>query len=601
MKFQLLVIPFVHLAFLPNLVSATVYTSHTQLTKRQYDIIIIGGGTAGSVLANRLTENSKVSVLVIEAGADTKDNLSVQVPFLGSTLPGTAVDWAFTSTAQSGLNGRTIPYARGLGLGGSSAINLLTYNRGSDDIWNSWASITGDSAWCWNNVKQYYLKSSSLVAPADGRDTTGQVDPSVHGSGPVEVSVPGFSLPIDTLVVQTSKQLGGRFKYNVDFNSGDFTGVGFMQSTVGGGERSDANTAYLQPVISRSNLDVLINTQVTKLVQSGTSKLGPIFNIVELGSTADKNNRSQVMALKETILSAGVIGTPQILQLSGIGPSASLKSLGITPLLDIADVGTGLVDHPMVANYFQVSSNGTWDDVLRDNSLLGSTLGQWQSSRQGLFVDSPANTQGYQRLPAGSSALAGIADPAAGSKSAHTELIFVDGFAPFGELTQPATGNYLTVLTAVVSPTSRGSVTLASTDPFAKPLINPAVLTTNFDILAMVQAMKDAQTFLAAAPWQQDFKPVAFGDLANAKTDADKATFARNNAVTVNHPAGTARMSSASSKSGVVDSQLRVKGAQFLRVVDASVFPTIPECHIQAAVYIVAERAADLIKTAYGL
>ena len=143
------------------------------------------------------------------------------------------------------------------------------------------------------------------MAPADGRDTTGQVDPSVHGTGPVEVSVPGFQLPIDDIVVQTAKQLGGRFKYNKDFNGGDTTGVGeldsrsylvcshfnfrigYMQSTIGGGERSNANTAFLQPIISRSNLDVLINTRVTKLVQSGTAKLGPIFNTVELGSTAD--------------------------------------------------------------------------------------------------------------------------------------------------------------------------------------------------------------------------------------------------------------------------------------------------------------------------
>ena len=138
-----------------------------------------------------------------------------------------------------------------------------------------------------------------------------------------------------------------------------------------------------------------------------------------------ESKRTQVMALKETILATGVIGTPQLLLLSGIGPSAGLQSLQISPLVTLPDVGAGLVDHPMVANYFQVSSNGTWDNVLRDNSVFGAYLGQWQSSRQGLFVDSPGNTQSYQRLPSGSAALAGIADPAAGSKSAHTELIFV--------------------------------------------------------------------------------------------------------------------------------------------------------------------------------
>ena len=171
------------------------------------------------------------------------------------------------------------------------------------------------------------------------------------------------------------------------------------------------------------------------------------------------------------------------------------------------------------------------------------------------------------------------------------QLLKQDGFAQFGDVAQPATGNFLTVLSAVVSPTSRespsvspqypqliftsfigGSVSLASTDPFAAPLINPNVLSTNFDAQAILQSMKDAQTFLAASPWQTDFKPVVWGDLANAKSDSDKISFARKTAVTVNHPAGTAAMSASSAKTGVVDSQLRVKGTQFLRVVDASVF-----------------------------
>ncbi|CAL1710566.1 unnamed protein product [Somion occarium] len=598
MKLSFLVLPLLHLSSLSNLCSAAFFTSPSQLSKKQYDFVIVGGGTAGSVLANRLTENSKVSVLVIEAGVNHQGNLNLEVPFLGVTLSGTQVDWNFTTTPQNGLNGRVLPYARGFVLGGSGSINLLTFNRGSDDVWNRWASLTKDQGWSWNSVKKYYLKSSSLVPPADGHDFTGQANPAVHGNGPVEVSVPGFSLPIDDLVVSTSNQLGGRFSFNVDFNSGKFVGVGFMQSSIGGGERSSAATAYLEPVESRRNLDILINAQVTKLIQSGTSKSGPIFQVAEIGQPG---KRWQVMALKEVILSAGVIGTPQLLLLSGIGPSAALTSLQITPLVDLPDVGTNLADHPLVPNYFQVSSNGTWDDVLRNGDNFGATLGLWQASRQGLFVNSPGNTLAYTRLPANSPALAGISDPAAGSRSAHTELIFVDGFAPFGSVPQPATGNFVTVLTAVVSPTSRGSVTLASTDPFAKPLINPSILSTNFDIQAMVQAIKDAQTFLNATPWQKDFKPVPFGDLANARTDTDKASFARQNSVTVNHPAGTARMSPANSNWGVVDSQLKLKGAQGVRIVDASVFPVIPECHIQGPVYIVAERAADLIKSAYGL
>ncbi|KAI0077524.1 aryl-alcohol-oxidase from pleurotus Eryingii [Panus rudis PR-1116 ss-1] len=595
-----LLIALVHTTFLLGFSGAKILNSPSELTKKTYDFVIVGGGTAGSVLASRLSENSKVSVLVIEAGINNEGILNVEVPFLGVTLPGTSVDWNFTTTPQSGLGGRVLPYTRGFVLGGSSSVNLLTYHRGSDDVWNRWASLTNDQGWSWNSVQQYYLKSSKLVPPADGHDFTGEANPAVHGNGPVDVSVPGFPLPIDDIVVNSSQELGGRFQFNLDFNAGNFVGVGFMQSTIGGGERSSAATAYLEPVETRSNLDILINTRVTKLVKTGTSKSGPIFKAVEIGQPGS-SDRTQINANNEIILSAGVIGTPQVLLLSGIGPSSALNSVGIQTIINNPDVGQNLADHPLVPNYYQVSSNGTWDDVLRNNDLFGQTLGQWTSSHTGLFVDSPGNTLAFNRLPPDSPALAGTADPAAGPKSPHTELIFVDGFAPFGTVAQPATGNFISVLTAVVSPTSRGSVTLASSDPFAKPVINPAVLTSNFDIQAMVQAIKDAQTFLAASPWQAQFKPVPFGDLAAATTDDAKADFARKNSVTVNHPAGTARMSPANANWGVVDSNLNLKGAQGVRIVDASIFPAIPECHIQGPVYVVAERAADLIKSAYGL
>ncbi|THH31584.1 hypothetical protein EUX98_g2622 [Antrodiella citrinella] len=601
-------------ALYPLGIYAAVLTSLNQLKQKQYDFVIVGGGTAGSVLANRLSEDSKVSVLIVEAGDTNVGNQNLEVPFLGVTLPGTSVDWNFTTTPQAGLQNRSIPYTRGFVLGGSSSINLLTYNRGSDDVWNRWAQITGDSGWSWNSVEKYYLRSSQLVAPTDGRSTVGFEDPQDHGNGPVQVSIPGFPLPIDNIVLNTAKQLGGRFHFNEDFNSGDFTGIGYMQSTIGGGSRSSGATAYLNPVDTRPNLDVLINTHVTKLIDvnpASHARRGwlsgrnipapqPQLTTVELAQTSS-GPRVEVTASKEVILSAGVIGTPQILQLSGVGNQADLKAVGIKTIVNLPDVGTNLADHPMLANYFQIQTNDTWDDVLRNNTIFGQTLGEWQQEKQGLFVDSPGNTVGFFKLPTGSSALQGISDPSAGPKSGNTELIFVDGFARFGDLAQPATGHFITVLSAVVSPTSRGTVKLASSDPFVHPLIDPAFLTTNFDIKAMVQAINDAVTLLSAPLWQQTLKPVPFADLANATTDALKADFARRNSVNVNHPVGTAPMSSSSSESGVVDSHLNVKGVSGLRVVDASVFPVIPECHTQALVYIVAERAADLIKTQYNL
>ncbi|KAH8092604.1 aryl-alcohol-oxidase from pleurotus Eryingii [Cristinia sonorae] len=586
------------IAFNPLLSPAKVLTSLDQLTQKTYDFVIIGGGTAGSALANRLTENKNVCVLVVEAGDNNVGNLNIEVPFLGVALPGTSVDWNFTTVPQPGLNGRTIPYTRGFVLGGSSSVNLLTYHRGSDDVWDRWAQISGDSGWNWKSVEKYYLKSSRLVPPADGRNVAGLENPKVHGNGPVEVSVPGFPVATDDIILKSAKQLGGRFAFHEDFNDGTVLGIGYMQSTIGEGQRSSGATAYLNPVFSRSNLDVLVNTHVTKLINTAAAKKTPIMNKVELVQSRT-SPRVQVSAKKEVILSAGVIGTPQLLQLSGIGNPADLATVGIPTLVNLPEVGYNLADHPLLANYFQVQSNSTFDDILRDNNLFGQTLGEWQTEKQGQFVDSPGNTLGFFRLPPGSPAFKGIQDPAAGPKSGHTELIFVDGFAQFGSVTQPTQGHFVSVLSAVVSPTSRGTVKLASQDPFTAPLINPNFFATQFDIQAMTQAIHDALTFMATPLWQSSsFKPTPFGDVANATTDAQKEQFIRNRSVNVNHPVGTARMSKSG---GVVDSSLRVKGVQGLRVVDASIFPVIPESHTQGPVYIVAERAADLIKAAYNL
>ncbi|CAL1711877.1 unnamed protein product [Somion occarium] len=581
--------------------NAKVLSSPAELTVREYDFIVVGGGTAGSVVASRLSEDPQVAVLLIEAGGSHEGLLNLEAPFLGVTLPNTAVDWNYTAVPQVGLNNRTFHYTRGYVLGGSSSVNLLTWNRGSNDLWDRWATLTGDDGWSWNQVEKYYLKTSRLVPSADGHDTIGQVDPSVHGYGPVQVSVPGFELPTDSITETASRELGGRFAFNVDFNSGNFVGTGYMQSTVGGGERSSAATAYLPPLVqSRTNLDILLNTRATKLVKSGSSKLGPIFQTVEIASSPT-DKRILVSAKKEVIVSAGAFATPQLLLLSGIGPANDLKSVSITPIVDLPDVGQYLLDHALLPNYFSVSTNGTWDDLLRNPAVFNATLEEWIENRQGLFVDSPGNTLSYLRLPENSPAFNDTPDPASGPLSPHTEFIVVDGFAAFGPVPQPATGNYITILTAVVSTTSSGAVTLASSDPFDLPLIDPRLLTTSFDIEAMIQTMKDAQTFLQASPWQKAYRPVPFGDLATATTDELKAQYARQNTFTESHPSGTARMSPDQADWGVVDSKLRLKGAQGVRVVDASVFPAIPECHIQAPIYVIAERASDLIKSAYGL
>ncbi|KAJ8517245.1 hypothetical protein ONZ45_g5546 [Pleurotus djamor] len=595
---SLLLLSFWTVFFTRSYAEARLLSSARDVKDASYDFVIVGAGTAGSVLANRLTENPKIRVLIIEAGATNDGVLATVVPFLGVSLANTVVDWNFTASPQPHLLNRTFHYARGHVLGGSSTINIMTWNRGSNDVWDNWAKITNFDAWKWKNIEPYYLKTSRIVPPADSHNTEGEFIPAAHGQGPVQVSLPGFPTELDDMVIGASKELGGRFQFNQDLNSGTLTGIGVLQASIATSVRSSAATSYLEPVENRKNLDILINTRATKLVPSLPISGKPSFKTVEL-TQSPSSPSFRVHAKLEIIVATGVIGTPQLLQLSGIGPRSLLKQNQIPTIVDLPSVGQNFTDHPMVPNYYLVNSTKTFDIILRDESVFGTTLGEWMSNGTGLFVDSPANTLGFMRLPSNSPVLKRFSDPSSGPRSAHTELIFVDGYAQFGDLAQPATGSFLTLLSAVVSPVSRGSVTITSSDPFVNPTVNPNIYASDFDILAMVQAMKDGREFISSPRWN-GFILSPFGDLVNATTDDQLIEYARNFTVTVNHPVGTAAMSPKNAKWGVVDPDLLVKGTSGLRVVDASIFPKIPECHTQSLVYTVAERAADFIKAAHG-
>lgn len=236
--------------------------------------------------------------------------------------------------------------------------------------------------------------------------------------------------------MDASSAIGGRYAYTEDFNAGCTVGIGesmyivamrialirntgYIQNTIGGGARSSSGTAYYTPISSRTNLHVLINTRVTKLLNTAEDGDTPVFDSVELEQSLT------VQATNEVILAAGTIGTPQILQLSGIGDSAALSGLGIEPIVDLPDVGTNLQDHPMAVVYLQVNSTKGWDDVTRNDTVFGDYLAEWESSRQGLFVDSPANTLAFMRLPSNASIFEQYSDPSPDECSAHTELLFV--------------------------------------------------------------------------------------------------------------------------------------------------------------------------------
>ncbi|KAJ6588648.1 alcohol oxidase [Mycena capillaripes] len=582
------------LALHGTLCRGALYENVGDLTKLnlKFDFIIVGGGTAGSVLANRLSENPDHSVLVLEAGGSNAGVLDIIVPFYCTlATPNTSQDWNYTTTLQENMNGRVIPYIRGFVLGGSSSVNYMVYTRGSKEDYDRFATITGDEGWSWDRIIPYMRKNERFSPPVDHHNTTGQFNPAVHGfDGINSVTLSGSPSPIDSRVIGTTTELS-EFPFNLDMNSGYHLGIGWMQETVKNGSRSSSATSYLAPqFINRPNLHILLHSQVTRVLRTGSNNT---FRTVAFVHNL-QSKQYTLTADKEVLLSAGSIGTPSILLHSGIGDASALSSVGIEPLHNLPSVGQNLTDHALVNLGWLVNSNDTYETAERNATLAAEQFAQWNATRTGPLVDNRGSQLGWLRIPDNSSIFESFPDPASGPNTAHYELLFTNGLLG----PAPPTGNFLRIAAAVVSPVSRGSVTLNSNDPLAAPVINPNFFSSELDLFIMREGIRSAQRFAAAPAWEgYVIAPVGIN---STSTDAEVDQYTRNNANTVNHVAGTASMSRKGAPYGVVDPDLRVKGLIGLRIVDLSVVPFIPAGHTQAATYIIAERGADLIKEAWN-
>ncbi|KAF9471414.1 aryl-alcohol-oxidase from pleurotus Eryingii [Pholiota conissans] len=576
-----------------------------EVENASYDFIVIGGGTAGNVIANRLTENSKFNVLLIEAGPSDAGVEEIHIPFLCThTTPNTPWDWNYTTIPQIGLNGAAISYPRGHVLGGSSSVNCLVYTRGSEADYNRYASYTGDAGWSWSNMFSYFKKSERFTPPTDNHNVTGQYNPSVHGfSGRNSVSLPGESTGIDGRVAAALEELGGEFAFNEDTNSGSPLGFGWSQAVIDGptASRSSSSTGYLAPqFLSRPNLHILLNAQVARILQSKDhSVAAPSFKTVQYRLNK-QGSLLTASATKEIILSAGSINTPQVLMNSGIGASDSLRSAGIAPLVNLPDVGKHLADHPIITLSWLVNSTTTYDDFNRNATVLNEAIALWEAKRQGPLANGIAQHIGFVRVPDNSIIFSGKgSNPSPGEGSPHFE-IFISNFL-LGNT--PPTGNFLSISAIMLTPgsSSRGSISLNTTthpaDPFAPPIIDAGLLLSPTDVPLMREAVKSILRLASASAWEAYIVSAATSSQPTiSASDTEIEAFVRANARSAYHVVGTSGMAQKGASGGVTDSKLKLKGVQGVRVVDASVLPFVPAGHTQAAVYAVAERAADLIK-----
>jgi choline dehydrogenase-like flavoprotein len=527
-----------------------------------HDYIIIGGGSAGCVLAARLTEDPSVRVALIEAGPPDSSVLIHCPAGLALLAKNGQANWAFETVSQPGLGGRRGYQPRGKVLGGSSSVNAMIYARGQHADYDEWAA-QGNEGWGWRDVLPYFKRAEHNERGADAFHGTG---------GPLNVMDLRSPNRFGPVFVQAAVQAG--FAPNPDFNGADQEGVGMYQVTHKKGERFSAAKAYLTPNLSRPNLQVITQAYTTRILMEGKRAVGIEYR--------EGGQLHQLKAAREVLLCAGALQSPQLLMLSGIGPAAHLQSHGIAVAHDLPGVGRNLHDHvdvvqvvdaPQLKDLFGLSAAG----LVR--VLKG--IFEWRNFRSGMLTTNFAEAGGFIK-----------SDP--GEARPDLQLHFVVGkLVDHGRKT--VFGHGYSCHVCLLRPQSRGSVQLASRDPAAAPLIDPNFLGDADDLQRLVRGFKIMRRILsqsALAGYGGRELPASAG----ATTDEQIEAFIRSHADTIYHPAGSCRMGNGALD--VVDAKLQVHGVAGLRVVDASIMPRLVSGNTNAPTIMIAEKAADMIKAA---
>ncbi|MGQ0737361.1 MAG: GMC family oxidoreductase [Acidobacteriota bacterium] len=516
--------------------AVAVSTVQSRLLARQrpdYDCIIIGAGSAGCAAANRLSADPALRVLLLEAGGSDHTDPSILTPGRWASLIGSSFDWGYRTEPEPGLGGRVITFPRGKVLGGTSAINAMTYTRGHQLDFDAWRD-QGNGGWGFQDVLPAFraLENNSRGA-------------SEHagGAGPLSVSDCTDPHAAHAAFLEAASALGYAARASWDFLAPAYEdGAGYYQKNIKDGRRHSAAEAFLDPIRTRPNLRILTDVLVTRLLLDGRRVTGLEY--------ARNGRREQVHASREVLLCGGVIDSPKLLMLSGIGPAAHLRALKLPVVVDLPGVGANLQDH--------LKLSIRWDGR---TTLPASTV------TAGLFARSQPRGIGAAGRP--------------------PDLQFYVGRG----LDQP--DRFVTITVSLVRPVSRGAVRLRSSDPFAAPVIRGGYLHDPADVAALVEGVRLARAFGHAAPY--DTLRGEEVDPGSAVTTPDAiADFARRAADTIYHPAGTCRMGG--DAHAVVDTRLRVRGIEGLRVADASIMPDVVSATTHAASVMIGARAADFVR-----
>ncbi|CUA68292.1 Versicolorin B synthase [Rhizoctonia solani] len=625
-----------------HLLARAITADPTQIDGKSFDFVIVGGGTAGLAMASRLTENSNMTVAVIEAGGDGSahtDNIYIPGYSYLHGLTGTDADWAYTVTNQTNAGNRAIPWARGKVLGGSGSTNGMFWGIGAARDWDAWSTLFPTSSasynssklpngtpasfpWNWSTIQRYHQKSETFHAPpADQQTKYGMtIDDSAHGtSGPIQTTMSEYIYDPIANWVPTLVNVGMK---KGDLASGDTNVAAITPSTLNPTNftRSNSLAGYITPVGPRKNLMILTGMQATSLVWGTKGSSGAVATGVNFAASNGAQAYS-VKASKEVILCGGVIGSAQLLQVSGVGPKALTDSFNIKSVVDLPGVGQNLQDHEATSVTWAVDG-ATWWDLLTNDTLQAEQLAEYRESATGLWtyineavaypnIQDILGTSADSWISSVSSQLSSALSSLSKAQSLDSTVLkgVTEQFNVQLDMLKNGVGQLEIIMTMLAGQGtvgiqiaqqhawSRGELKITSANIFDYPSLNPNYLSNGWDVDIMNAGVKFVRQVGSTAPMSSYLK-TQNGAASGATTDAAINTFVANSIGTGYHPIGTCSMLPLD-MGGVVDTTLRVYGTANVRVIDASVMPIHVTAHTMAPAYAIAEYGADIVKMAY--